>query len=389
MRIASLIQFTIPGAPTVYYGDEVGVTGDDDPDDRRTYPWADLGGTPDTSLLAHYTALAAARRDLPVLRNGDFKALLADDDDGIAAYGRKTGSQAAIVVVNRGGSAASVNVPVGGWLRDGVAFTRRYQVGTGGSASASSAAGVVAVTVPANGAILLASGSDRPDRSRGARPHPRRRGQRRARRVLERGRGRRVVRRVGQPGHGRRLRPRERVADHGRPRSPSPGLPNAQEAYVVVTANDAAGNAGARSNEVHGQPHYAIGWSNLQWPPSMTHTISTTDRTDTAYGQVWIDGVTSQPGATPGLRAQLGFGPDGSDPAGNAAWTWVDGAFNVDAGNNDEYQASMLPESVGTFDYAWRYSTTGGRDWVYADLDGSPNGYQPAQAGLADRRLVR
>ncbi len=45
----------------------------------------------------------------------------------------------------------------------------------------------------------------------------------------------------------------------------------------------------------------------------------------------------------------------------------------------------MLPESVGTFDYAWRYSTTGGRDWVYADLDGSPNGYQPAQAGSLDR----
>ena len=36
LRIASLIQYTMPGAPTVYYGDEVGVTGDDDPDDRRT-----------------------------------------------------------------------------------------------------------------------------------------------------------------------------------------------------------------------------------------------------------------------------------------------------------------------------------------------------------------
>ena len=76
VRVASLIQYTIPGAPTVYYGDEVGVTGDDDPDDRRAYPWADQGGNPDTALLAHYTALAAARRDLPVLRTGDFKASL-------------------------------------------------------------------------------------------------------------------------------------------------------------------------------------------------------------------------------------------------------------------------------------------------------------------------
>ena len=99
------------------------------------------------------------------------------------------------------------------------------------------------------------------------------------------------------------------------------------------------------------------------------------------YGQVWIDGVTDQPGATPTLRAQLGFGPDGSDPAGNADWTWVDAAFNADAGNNDEFKASMLPERSGTFDYAYRYTTTAGRDWVYADLDGSTNGYCPAQAG--------
>ncbi len=138
----------------------------------------------------------------------------------------------------------------------------------------------------------------------------------------------------------------------------------------MVTANDAAGNASARSNEVHGLPHLTIGWANLQWPPTMTHTISVVDRTDTAYGQVWIDGVTNQAGATPSLVAQLGFGPTGSNPAGNADWTWIDASFNVDAGSNDEFMASMLPEVTGTFDYLYRYSTTGGRDWLYADLNG-------------------
>jgi hypothetical protein len=53
----------------------------------------------------------------------------------------------------------------------------------------------------------------------------------------------------------------------------------------------------------------------------------------------------------------------------------------VDAGNNDEFRASMLPEAVGIYDYAYRYSTTGGRDWVYADLNGTGDGYSPAQAG--------
>jgi len=40
-----------------------------------------------------------------------------------------------------------------------------------------------------------------------------------------------------------------------------------------------------------------------------------------------------------------------------------------------------LPSSTGPFDYAYRYSTTNGRDWIYADLDGISNGYSAAQAG--------
>ncbi|HSL33826.1 MAG TPA: alpha-amylase family glycosyl hydrolase, partial [Candidatus Limnocylindrales bacterium] len=67
VRLASLIQFTVPGAPTVYYGDEVGMTGDDDPDDRRTYPWADLGGSPDTAMFGHYQALAGLRSEVEAL----------------------------------------------------------------------------------------------------------------------------------------------------------------------------------------------------------------------------------------------------------------------------------------------------------------------------------
>ena len=59
----------------------------------------------------------------------------------------------------------------------------------------------------------------------------------------------------------------------------------------------------------------------------------------------------------------------------------MEAVFNVDAGNNDEFKASMLPESVGLFDYAYRYSTTNGQDWIYADLDGIGNGYDPSQAG--------
>ena len=159
------------------------------------------------------------------------------------------------------------------------------------------------------------------------------------------------------------------------------GLENAHTYYYVVTSLDSKGNESKYSNEVNALPHLTIGWANLQWPPTITHTISAQNRTDNVYGQVWIDGVTNQPGATPSLRAQLGFGPANSDPDGNANWTWVEASFNADAGNNDEFVASMLPEETGNFDYAYRYSTTDGHDWIYADLDGIGNGYDSSQAG--------
>ncbi len=68
----------------------------------------------------------------------------------------------------------------------------------------------------------------------------------------------------------------------------------------------------------------------------------------------------------------------------------MDASFNVDAGNNDEFLASLLPESTGTFDYLYRYTTTNGRDWLYADLNGPvPAGSLPPNPGQADRESER
>src|SRR5262249_10344617 len=126
VKLASLIQFGLPGAPTVYYGDEVGVTGADDPDDRRAYPWPDTGGQPDAPLYDPYRSLAQLRRDVPALTSGDFRILLTDDAAGTVAFGRKTASNAAIVAVNRSGSTQSLDVPVSGYIPNGTPFQWRY-----------------------------------------------------------------------------------------------------------------------------------------------------------------------------------------------------------------------------------------------------------------------
>ncbi len=380
-RIASLIQFTVPGAPTVFYGDEVGVTGDDDPDDRRTYPWLDKGGKPDGSLLMHYTALNWLRKTAPVLVNGDFKVLLADDASGMVVYGRKTEKQAALVIINRSNQTRTGVIPVAGYLPNGVSLYRAYAAGTGSGASLTVTDGGVNGSIgPLSAVVFVSRFVDLK-----AAPAPANL------RVTNEGDATVSLAWDSVPGAAGYNLYRSPVSGggwvklNGAPLTGTSytdnGLQNARTYFYVVTSLDAAGNESKYSNEASALPRLAIGWANLQWPPTINHTISAVNRTETAYGQVWIDGYTNQPGPTPNLRAQLGFGPANSDPNGNPAWTWYDASFNVDAGNNDEFKASMQPEAVGSYDYAFRYSTSGGFAWTYADLDGIGNGYSSAQAG--------
>jgi hypothetical protein len=359
LRLAALLQFTLPGAPTVYYGDEVGVTGDDDPDDRRTYPWADRGGSPDTALLASYTELAALRRAHPSLTGGSF-AVSADDAAGTVTLERRTGAEKAVVVLNVGTAAQSV--PAAGVLAASVGDVSLgggfVQVGPLSAAVLVEQGDFAPPAAPAG--LTAAEGAGQVSLSWGA---------------VDGAAGYDVYRSPLTGGGYVRLNDDPVAATS----FVDGGVENARTYYYVVRALDAAGNESGPSNEVSALPHLSIGWANTQWPPELAHTISVTTRTGNVYGQVWIEGATSAPGATEGLLAQLGFGPDGSQPS--EAWTWVDATFNVQAGDNDEFAASVLPEAVGTYDYAYRYSATGGRDWVYADLDGTGNGYSPASAG--------
>jgi glycosidase len=382
LKIASLIQFALPGAPTVYYGDEAGMTGADDPDDRRTFPWTDLGGHPDNALTMHYRTLSWLRRLSPALTDGDARVLLADDAADTVAFGRKTNMQAAIVVVNRSNQARTVDMPVGGYLPDGVKLYTLYGVGNPIGGQASVNAGKISVTLSPMSARLLMTGLI--DLKAPAALN--------SLRVTGEGNAQVSLAWTGVAGSVSYNVYRSPVTGGGYVKVNSApltgtsfadtGLRNAQNYYYVVTALDSAGNESAFSNEVVAMPHLVIGWANLQWPPTMNHTISAVNRTDNAYGQVWIDGVTNQPGPTDSLRAQLGFGPVGTNPANSPDWIWVDASFNVDAGNNDEFVASLLPETVGTSDYVYRYTTTNGRDWLYADLNGPiPSGNLPPNPG--------
>jgi glycosidase/fibronectin type 3 domain-containing protein len=375
LKLLAIIQMTMPGAPTIYYGDEVGLTGDTDPDDRRPFPW----GQVDTDLLAHYKTLTSLRSSHSFLRTGSYDRLYTHNDDGTYAYGRKDVSGAAVVAVNKDGAPHDLTIDLSGYLPEGTVLTDALSGETH-----TISGGTVSVTINGRwGAILVTP--EGIDLSPPAAP---------TNLSAVPGDGFVDLSWEMVPGATGYFVHRSPVSGGGYTRlNATPlmdtffsdiGVVNGRLYYYVVTAVDELGNQSERSNEASALPHLVIDWANLQWPPSITHEISAINPTKDIYGQVWIDGYTWQPGPTEGLTAQVGYGPDGSHPEGNPDWVWVEASFNTDVGNNDEFIGNLLPEMVGTFDYAYRYSTTGGQTWVYADLSGTGDGYNPADAGHLD-----
>lgn len=94
MREAVVIQMTWPGAPTLYYGDEAGVCGFTDPDNRRTYPW----GQEDQDLILFHKKMIALHKKYRILRTGSLKFLW-NDYQGLC-YGRFSHTEQIIVVIN-------------------------------------------------------------------------------------------------------------------------------------------------------------------------------------------------------------------------------------------------------------------------------------------------
>ncbi|AOZ97734.1 alpha-glycosidase [Butyrivibrio hungatei] len=94
MREAVMIQMTWPGAPTIYYGDEAGVCGFTDPDNRRTYPW----GNEDKEMLAYHKELIKIHKKYRELKTGSIRELAGDNN--FIAYGRFNRTAASVVVIN-------------------------------------------------------------------------------------------------------------------------------------------------------------------------------------------------------------------------------------------------------------------------------------------------
>lgn len=93
-REAIVMQMTWPGAPTIYYGDEVGLCGFTDPDNRRTYPW----GREDMELLEFHKEIIQIHKNHEVFKTGSLKFIYGEHN--LIAYSRFNFEQQAVIVIN-------------------------------------------------------------------------------------------------------------------------------------------------------------------------------------------------------------------------------------------------------------------------------------------------
>jgi len=138
-KMAFTCMFTVPGAPCIYYGDEIGIAGNHDPDCRRSFDWDKA--TWNTELLTHVKACVAARHRHPSLRRGDFHLLIAND--GVVAYERSYGDDKVIICLNSAQSGRDVSLRSKD-LRDGQIFRDLLS-----GVTVAAAAGALHPTIPA------------------------------------------------------------------------------------------------------------------------------------------------------------------------------------------------------------------------------------------------
>lgn len=127
-------------------------------------------------------------------------------------------------------------------------------------------------------------------------------------------------------------------------------------------------------------PNVEADYCAVQSPLSLNVAAGTS--TGNVYGQVYEASTTEAAGAAGNVRAQLGWGLASSNPQYQSGWTWTNATYNVQSGNNDEYQASFIAPASGSYRYVYRFSLDQGVSWTYCD-GAFDDGGGGANAGLS------
>jgi glycosidase len=382
-RLAALIQFALPGAPTIYYGDEIGInapsvddngTLQDDPYNRAPYPWPDTSGDaygpPDDDMLSFYQMLAALRHANPALREGELITLLTDDTKGVYAFLRvdRAAGNVALVVVNKSDVTQSIvpqfggNVPVGMVLQPafgGHAITVGMDSGP--------------ITVGALSGNIWTATADAPFGT----PQPP------ANLAAEGHSGGVILTWDAAPDTSAYVIYRSPVAVGGfvpLDVTSSVGYVdvstvNGYRYYYAVASVSADGLIGDMGASLPAIPSARISSTAYLMDDTPQNVTLAYGLTTTIRASVQIKGATEPDGQAVGVRAEAALVPAGADL--DAITNWKPMSFTGEDNGADVYEATIPVTAVGDFVQIARFTSTAGETWTIVTL---PDGTWPPLA---------
>ncbi|MDR2589436.1 MAG: glycoside hydrolase family 13 protein, partial [Oscillospiraceae bacterium] len=122
LKLAVALQFTLPGVPCVYYGDEAGMEGFIDPFNRYCYPW----GNEDRELIEWYKKLSAIRKENSAFKEGVYTLFKADD--GVFAFTRGKGKKRILIAINVSGQDKTITATLASQFNFNLLTNERYDV---------------------------------------------------------------------------------------------------------------------------------------------------------------------------------------------------------------------------------------------------------------------
>ncbi|MCA1032042.1 amylopullulanase [Bacillus timonensis] len=347
LKLASIIQMGYAGAPTIYYGDEAGVTGSKDPDDRRTYPW----GNEDQDLINHYKKIGKIREDnAKLFAYGELTHAYAKDD--VLAYVRTNTEKAAIVAINRGNESKTFTVNVKDLVANGVTLTDALQT----SYTTVTANGTVEMTVPAMSGRMLIS------ETLSAAPN--------AVTSLAVTEGSKSVSLTWEGNASEYVIYQsnikgalfKQIGTTSDKTFTVNDLQNGRTYFYAVTAVDNNGNESVKTISEAVIPHYDL---SSAWIGNLTQLEESSldlSKTYTVQAELWVSGATEVSQAE-GVMAKLEV-----RKVGENAWVTNDAVYTGQAGNNNVFAGSFIPFTTGTYEYRIGISSDLGREWKYTEV---------------------
>lgn len=340
LKLAALFEFGYAGAPTIYYGDEAGVTGSKDPDCRRTYPW----GNEDESLVSFYESIGSVRENNKELFSYGDLTTLYTGAEGVYVYGRSYEDEHAIVAINPTNTDAKVTIDLKEFTGNGTKFID----GLDSSYKVTVKDGKAEITIPSMTGRMMTSTNviKLPDS---------------------------VNKVTGTEGNGEVTLKWDAVKDAKEYKiyyssfkgslqtevktventeATIDGLVNGNRLYFAVSVIDKEGNESVLTWSDELTPHSKITWfGNLSDVKVDKVDISTPINVN---AEVFIENISNEEGVSAGLVGRLLV-----KYPGDKEFTVVKANYSGEAGNNDMFTASFIANKSGKYEYKYEFTTKG------------------------------